>query len=356
MESVNDPMSFLFLPPEIRLLIYRYLLISKERHISIYRRCGINYGNIYPLGSEGKEVEYLDPLRDRMVKGVIKEGEEWIVTVSEAQDVPCSVLPMFLCNSTIYREAAEVFFSENAFLFSIRQGEKDWDNLYRWLERIGRHNICRLKHVKIEYYSLDGRIRKGKQRFTAKAPYRFSGAPATGPPFSNGLWLYEGSEWFEVISPTIEKVFRKLGCSDSPLLVTMMSPHCRVKLVPRLLYPGVDLQKYDPLPSFNPFSHKKTSLQEWDYDQTCARYSPKEFCMVPDLIEAYRRNYGKDTLTVQWEGSQSGCKWNETKDLLLGCRWEILHWEKEEECCVCCGKPEVCFTLRLERDLTHGYA
>ncbi|EAW24756.1 uncharacterized protein NFIA_102410 [Aspergillus fischeri NRRL 181] len=157
------------------------------------------------------------------------------------------------------------------------------------------------------------------------------------------IWLKNVSDWFEVISPTIEQVFRKLSWSDSPVTVTMWLFDCRQRLVPRLLYPEVDLHEYDPLPLFNPFSARKISLQEWEHDQEGARYSPKEFSMLPDLIEGYRKKYGQRTLNVRWRGSQYADQWDKTKDLLLRCGWEILHWEEKRR--TPCAEPEVFYIL-----------
>ncbi|RHZ46634.1 uncharacterized protein CDV56_105139 [Aspergillus thermomutatus] len=335
MESANNPKSFLFLPPEIRLLIYRYLLTPEAGSICISQR------RFFKWKSEGPDVAFFDPILKRKVRGRY-----------EARNLPCSALPLFRCNSTIYQEAARVFFAENTFRFYVSDGEADWALLYEWLEMIGRRNICRLKHLEIVYES-DVRIHEGNQRISARKCNNLSGVARRLTVASYDTWLDGTShDWFEVISPRIERVFRKLSWSDNPLIVTMLLPDCREELVPRLLYPEVDLQEYDPLPLFNPFHPRETSFQEWEYHQAGARYSPKEFCMVPDLIEGYRKKYGKDTLTVQWKGSQVAAEWAKTKDLLLRCGWEILHWE-EKSLGACYGSI-VIFTLRLGRDLTHG--
>jgi hypothetical protein len=74
--------------------------------------------------------------------------------------------------------------------------------------------------------------------------------------------------------------------------------------------------------------------------------------MLPDLMEGYRKKYGKNNLSVQWEGRQYADKWDKTKHLLLRSGWEILHWEETGPEYL--FEPEVDSTLRLERDLTHG--
>lgn len=74
--------------------------------------------------------------------------------------------------------------------------------------------------------------------------------------------------------------------------------------------------------------------------------------MVPDLIEGYRKKYGKNTLTVQWKGYQYADEWDKTKDLLLRSGWDILCWKEKQQAPG--TEPKVSFTLRLGRDLTHG--
>ncbi|RLL97787.1 hypothetical protein CFD26_106380 [Aspergillus turcosus] len=350
MESVNIPKSLLFLPPEIRLLIYRHLLVLTERCITIRE--------MYVPDPEGcastwkeQAVVFFDPIQKRKVRGKLARwrpwGSEWEITTFAVENPPPSVLPLFLCNSTIYQEAARVFFGENEFRFHIADGEADWNMLYGWLEMIGRRNICQLRHLQIVYDSVDAIVHEGNQRFSLKASYDLAGERN---PRSYDELL--STDWFEVISPSIERVFRKLSWSDNPLTVTMRLLDCQDMLVPRLLYPEVDLQEYDPLPLFNPFGPRETSLQEWVYDQAGARYSPKEFCMVPDLIEGYRKKYGKNTLTVQWSGRQYADEWDRTKRLLLRSGWEILRWEEKRPAPG--KKPRVSFKLRLGRDLTHG--
>jgi hypothetical protein len=263
---------------------------------------------------------------------------------------------LFLCNSIIYREAAKVFFGGKTFNFSFEDGEVDWDMLYGWLKTIGRRNICHLRHLKIAYDSVDVRIHKENHKISEQRCYDLNGVPFGPAPKSDETEL-DGTtpDRFEVISPSIERVFRKLSQSGGPLTVTMSLPNLQGKLLPRLLYPYVDLQEYDPLPLFDPFGPRETSLQEWHCDEagaTRARYSPKEFCMLPDLMEGYRKKYGKNNLSVQWEGRQYADKWDKTKHLLLRSGWEILHWEETGPEYL--FEPEVDSTLRLERDLTHG--
>lgn len=326
MESASNLKSLLFLPPEIRLLIYRYLLISKERYITIGERFHVNPKDV-------NHVVFFDPIQKRKIKGVIEgiiDQYKWMISTFAARHLPCPALPLFLCNSTISQEAAGVFFAENTFRFYVRDGEADWDMLYGWLKMIGRHNICRIKRLEIVYMSVDVRIHEGSHKISAKRCYDLDGVTRGLVPAFYDTHLYETMpDWFEVVSASIEQVFRKLSWSDSPLTVTMWLPDCRDKLVPRLLYPEVDLQEYDPLPLFNPFRTRETSSLEWEYDQAGARYSPKEFCMVPDLIEGYRKKYGKNTLTVQWEGRQYADEWDRTKRLLLRSGWEILRWEEK---------------------------
>ncbi|GFF80421.1 hypothetical protein IFM47457_05172 [Aspergillus lentulus] len=155
------------------------------------------------------------------------------------------------------------------------------------------------------YDSIVVRFHEGQQRFTPMVPYCLNGRTVgTVPAFCFILLEDTTPEWFKVISPSIERVFRKLSWSGSPPTVTMLLPKLQDELVPRLLYPELDLREYDPLPLFNAFCPREITLHEWENEPAGTRYSPKEFCMVPDLIEGYRKKYGKNTLTVQWKGYQ----------------------------------------------------
>lgn len=150
MESVNNPKSFLFLPPEIRLLIYRYLLIPEYDCSQVSDRYVLDpeYLNELDWGEQG--VVFFDLFQKRKVR---RRCELQISTLV-AVNVPRSVLPLLLCNSIVHREAARVFFEEKTFRFSVRKGEADWDMLYGWLEAIGRRNICHLRHLEIMYDSI----------------------------------------------------------------------------------------------------------------------------------------------------------------------------------------------------------
>jgi hypothetical protein len=74
--------------------------------------------------------------------------------------------------------------------------------------------------------------------------------------------------------------------------------------------------------------------------------------MVPNQIEGYRKKYGKNNFAVQWKGRPYADEWDKTQGLLLRSGWEILRWKEKRRAPG--KKPEVSFTLRLGRDLTHG--
>jgi hypothetical protein len=115
-----------------------------------------------------------------------------------AVTAPQSVLPLFLCNSIIYREAAKVFFGEKTFNFSFEDGEVDWDMLYGWLKTMGRRNICHLRHLKIAYDSVDVRIHKENHKISEQRCYDLNGVPFGPVPKSDETEL-DGStsDWLK---------------------------------------------------------------------------------------------------------------------------------------------------------------
>jgi hypothetical protein len=162
-----------------------------------------------------------DPVQKRKVRGLRHLWGRALSTFA-AVNLPCSVLPLFLCFSSIYQVAIGVFFGENTFRLGIRHGEADWDMLSGWLETIGRRNICQLRRLVIIYDSIDLRFHEGQQIVTPMAPYRLNRRTGREVRASRCTWMDEiTSGLFEVISPSIERVFRKLSWSDSPLTVTI---------------------------------------------------------------------------------------------------------------------------------------
>ncbi|KAF7168199.1 hypothetical protein CNMCM5623_001269 [Aspergillus felis] len=171
MEAADKPKSFLFLPPEIRLLIYRYLLIPEHGYVDISARFVFDHLDPYDWRAQEQVVVFFDPIQKRKIKGVIKRGEQWTMSTFAAPNLPHPVLSIFLCNSIIYREAARVFFSENTFEFWVTDGEADWDMLHGWLKMIGKCNISQLRHLEIIYDSVDVGIHAGNQRISPKKRY-----------------------------------------------------------------------------------------------------------------------------------------------------------------------------------------
>jgi hypothetical protein len=67
MESVNNPKSFLFLPPEIRLEIYRYVLIPEDDYIRI-SGCVFDPEDLNQPDWEEQEVVWFDPVQKCKVR------------------------------------------------------------------------------------------------------------------------------------------------------------------------------------------------------------------------------------------------------------------------------------------------
>jgi hypothetical protein len=81
-----------------------------------------------PRNLEDWEEVIFDPVQKRKVRGLRHLWGRALSTFA-AVNLPCSVLPLFLCFSSIYQVAIGVFFGENTFRLGIRHGEADWDML-----------------------------------------------------------------------------------------------------------------------------------------------------------------------------------------------------------------------------------
>ncbi|KAJ5361776.1 hypothetical protein N7541_002620 [Penicillium brevicompactum] len=115
MSTNKMPASFMSLPPEIRIMIYKYVLVDRS-----------------PL-SPWKP---LSPwhFHDRLVPNLLRTS------------------------TTIFHEARSLLYSHNCFNFS----DPDYDEVCQFMLKIGRTNASRIQYIRVDFPGLDlvgGRIR-----------------------------------------------------------------------------------------------------------------------------------------------------------------------------------------------------
>ncbi|KAG2027485.1 hypothetical protein GB937_001229 [Aspergillus fischeri] len=252
--DIDNPISFLDLPPELRLQIYKDLIWT------------------YPEYHRDKKA----PRRSSLQR---------------------FRLNLFLTNKQVYLEGAHVFYTHTLFKASIKLGEKDWQTLYKWLVMIGPHNRRNLRRIEIRYCCLEW------------APILEDGQP--GKRWVTNLRdLDPTGEWVEYISPTIEKIFKLLGeCRNAIVTIDC----CANELGDRVLSPELYVAEQGTgYPNSRWFD---MSFQYWyklyisckeqpDIDFDGDLYGEYDFLgpldksLIPDLVELYRTRYGEDSISV----------------------------------------------------------
>ncbi|KAF7166133.1 hypothetical protein CNMCM5623_010010 [Aspergillus felis] len=286
---IDNPISFLDLPPELRIQIYK-LLLGENRYKDI---C---------LGQRGPEKNSSEDKKDSTETRGLHPAVPFIYPLME----------LFLTNKQIYLEAVHMFYTHSIFEASIELGEKDWQMIYKWLVMIGPQNRKNLRRIKIRYCCLEWApiLENGQpgerwiadlRDFDLYRPYDWENLSPTG-------------RWVEYISPTIEKIFKLLGeCRD--VIVTIDC--CAYELGHRLLCPELYVAEqgtgYPNSSWFHMSPHTWYNLciscekqPDIDFDDDLYGeyhfFGPPDKSVIPDLVELYRTRYGGDSISVLWKG------------------------------------------------------
>ncbi|KAF4167353.1 hypothetical protein CNMCM6936_005310 [Aspergillus lentulus] len=287
--AVESPISFLDLPPELRIQIYKDLF---------WTYFGIPIHFQLPKSNNDSSNDKQNTAETRRPHAAVP--------------YKYYAMNLFLTNKQVYLEAAHVFYSHSIFRASIKLGEKDWQTLYKWLVMVGPHNRKNLRRMEISYCCLEW------------APMLDDGQPGRrwvtdlrGQDVYQPLdWEYLSptGEWVEYISPTIEKIFKLLGeCRN--VIVTIDC--CANELGDRVLCPELYVTEqgtgYPNSRWFDMSFHSWYTLylsckEQPDIDFDVDLYGkyhfagPPDKSLIPDLVELYRTRYGEDSISVLWTG------------------------------------------------------
>ncbi|RHZ49500.1 uncharacterized protein CDV56_104316 [Aspergillus thermomutatus] len=285
--GIDNPISFLDLPPELRLQTYKILL-------GRYPYSPIRLGR--------KETE----------KNSSEDKQNTTETRRLHPAVPFifPLMQLFLTNKQVYLEAVHVFYTQHIFRTSIELGEKDWQKIYKWLRMIGPHNRKNLRRIEIDYRCLEW------------APILEGGQP--GERWVGDLYgmvrylpidwedLSPTGGWVEFISPTIEKIFKLLGECGNVIVTFKSGPG---ELLDRLLCPELyQAEQGNEYPNSvwfdmshkNWFRHYISFREQPDIDYDGDLYGEYDFfgpptkSLLPDLMELYRTRYGVESISVLW--------------------------------------------------------
>jgi hypothetical protein len=317
--GIDNPMSFLDLPPELRIQIYKYLI----------RTCP--YNSIY-IGLQKPE------------KNSSKDEQNTTVTISHHAAVRYiyPVVQLFLTNKKVYLEATHVFYTYSLYEASIELGEKDWQTIYKWLVMIGPHNRRNLRKLSIHYDCLewapileDGRA--GERWLT-----ELSGVDRYHPDdWCTTVELSPTREWVELICPTVEKIFKHLDeCRN--VIVTF---HLETgELLGRVLYPRLyEVEKGKGYPNSESFDMSYEShwnfrdpyrMEDVLYDNDLYGeydfYGPPTRSLLPDRMELYRTRYGGNSISMQWSvilfWKKAETTWR--MSMIERSGWDILQLER----------------------------
>ncbi|GFF77017.1 hypothetical protein CNMCM8927_004111 [Aspergillus lentulus] len=318
--GIDNPISFLDLPPELRIQVYKYLIRS------------------YPDKAIYIELQNSD-------KYSSKDKQNTTETKSHHAGLAYKypIMQLSLTNKQVHLEATQVFYTDSLFEVFIELGEKDWQTLYKWLVMIGPHNRRNLRKLLIYYDCLewapileDGRA--GERWLTG-----LSGVDRYHPDDwckPVGVELSPTREWVELISPTVEKIFKLLAeCRN--VIVTFLLHIGR--LIGRVLYPRLyEAEKGKEYPNSEWFDMSYES--HWDfrdpykmedvlYDNDLYGeynfYGPPTRSLLPDLMELYRTRYGRNSISLQWSvilfWKKAETSWR--RSLIERSGWDILQWE-----------------------------
>jgi hypothetical protein len=319
--AVDNPISFLDLPPELRSQIYKTLFEE------------VPYRTIRTDINSWRE-------KTRIIRPKVDSYWGWGLYSRY------SPVKLFLSNKQVYQEAVHAFYTHLTFEAFIHLGEKDWQTIYKWLEMIGPQNRKNLRKIEIEYDCLEWApiLEDGEpgQRWVTDLYGRDKRRP------TDWLKLSPTGGWVERISPTIEKIFKLLGeCHN--VMVTFKPD--RWSLLGRLLYPELyEAEHENDYPNTWHFEMTPEGYWKWDpypgdesdnceyesdigYDGDLYGgynfYGPQTRSLLPDLMELYRTRYGADSIRVLW---MVEIHWDpedisRRRDMIERSGWDILHFE-----------------------------
>lgn len=105
----RKPLGFMVLPPEIREMIYKFLL-------------GLEDGRVRLFLSRQK---------------------------LKTRDIPMFNTCILYCNKTISREAAHILYSQNSFILQLTCMSENWLHVDQWLRTIGQSNQDLLRELRL---------------------------------------------------------------------------------------------------------------------------------------------------------------------------------------------------------------
>ncbi|GIJ81632.1 hypothetical protein Asppvi_000131 [Aspergillus pseudoviridinutans] len=317
--GIDKPISFLDLPPELRIQIYK-LLLGENRYRHICR------------GQRGPEKNNSEDRQDSTETRALRPAAPYIY----------SLMQLFLTNKQIYLEAVHIFYTHSIFKASIELGEKDWQTIYKWLVMIGPQNRKNVRKLSIYYDCLewapvleDGHV--GERWLTG-----LSGEDRYQPWDWTRVGLSPTREWVELISPTIEKIFKLLGeCRN---VTVTFGRHLSGELVDRVLYPRLyEAEKGKEYPNSEYFGMSYEiqwyfkvpySMEDVLYDHDLYGeydfYGPPTRSLLPDLMELYRTRYGGNSISVLWDVMLFCAKMETSwrRSMIERSGWDILQFER----------------------------
>ncbi|GIC90487.1 uncharacterized protein Aud_006921 [Aspergillus udagawae] len=315
--GIDNPIGFMDLPPELRIQIYKILLRG-------------NYYCRIRLGQTGPEKNSSEDKQNITEK----------ISLNTAVCYMYPLMQLFLTNKQIYLETVHMFYTHSIFHACIELGEKDWQTIYKWLVMIGPYNRKNVRKLSIDYNCLewapvleDGRT--GERWLTD-----LGGGDYYRPSDWCSVGLSPTREWVELISPTIEKIFKLLGeCRN--VIVTFS--HLAGELLGRVLYPRLyEAEKGKEYPNSEWFgmsyeSHwtfrVPYSMENVLYDNDLYGeydfYGPPTRSLLPDLMELYRTRYGGNSISVLWSVILWWGNWETSwrRSMIERSGWDILRLE-----------------------------
>ncbi|RHZ70734.1 hypothetical protein CDV55_107651 [Aspergillus turcosus] len=321
--GIDNPIGFLDLPPELRLQIYKLLL----------GKCP--WSDICFLLQRSKKISSED-----------KQSNTDTTSRRPAVRFIYPLMQLFLTNKQIYLEAAHVFYSQRTFQARIELGEKDWQTIYKWLVMIGPHNRKSLRRIEIRYYCIEWAPILEDGQPGERWVTHLHGLDTYRPMDWENLWPMGG--WVELISPTIEKIFKVLGeCRNVIVTFYSWANEYGLELANRMvcpeLYEAEQENEYPNSPSFY------MSFQSWfqlyisfweqpdiEFDGDLYGqydfYGPPTKSLLPDLMELYRTRYGRDSIIVLWrvEFLRHTEDWSWARSIIERSGWDILQFEPAE--------------------------
>lgn len=285
---------FLELPPEIRIKIYRYSLVTSEP-LTIWS------------GSQDTDILELP----ESIKLILQETVEIDVGFSNHL-----ALGLLCCNRQISRETAGILYQGNTFRFL---GTNNWSPLYGFLQMIGQENRHNLRNLEMATPKPEQVWQHADGTCTSREQWRLCEVVPRPMRLQNLSALFEEG-FVDYLDPAVEACFRILGRSKSTLTLRLV--------LEKHLLPGVELIFDD--------QHPEAYLFRLD---------------LPVLIETCRRDLTSTTdaagrVDVLWQGECLKEKFDEQIELIRDQGWLVVNTARGPIDVEVAKKLTVLFTLR----------